>query len=146
MCPLTRIRGITCSAFTRHGKFMGSNLQTKVVQSKGQLSAIVRCSMANINHLWDGSMDKCKVHGLVPCCGQDGYRAQVLQLPQIHIHIKHLNFYVRYVSQSYALFCLDFILFLKLTYQFNMFKNIKHVQKINPVCISLNPSIKKRYF
>ena len=31
----------------------------------------------------DGSLDKRRVHGLVPCCGQDvdGYRAQVLQHP-----------------------------------------------------------------
>ena len=36
-----------------------------------------------------GSLDKRKVRGLVSCCGQDGYRAQVLQHPivsyvQIH--------------------------------------------------------------
>ena len=37
--------------------------------------------MAKINDLWDGSMDKRKVRGLVPFCGQDGYRAQVPQLP-----------------------------------------------------------------
>ncbi len=36
-------------------------------------------SMARINDLWDGSMDKRKVRGLVPCCGEDGYRAQVPQ-------------------------------------------------------------------
>ncbi len=50
--------------------------RTKVVQSKGWLSGIVCCSMAKINDLWDGSIDQCKVRGLVPCCGQDGYRAQ----------------------------------------------------------------------
>ena len=32
-------------------------------------------SMARMNELWDGSMDKRKVRGLFPCCGQDGYRA-----------------------------------------------------------------------
>ena len=41
--------------------------------------AIVCCSMAKIYELWYRSMDKRKVRGLVPCCGQDGYRAQVLQ-------------------------------------------------------------------
>ncbi len=45
------------------------------------MSAIVCCSMVKINDLWDGSMDKGKVQGLVPCCGQDGYRAQVSQFP-----------------------------------------------------------------
>ncbi len=35
--------------------------------------------MAKIIDLWDGSMEVRKVSGLVPCCGQDGYRAQVLQ-------------------------------------------------------------------
>ncbi len=33
--------------------------------------------MAKINDIWDGLIDKREVHGLVPCCGQDGYRAQV---------------------------------------------------------------------
>ncbi len=55
--------------------------QTKVVQSKGWLSAIVCCNMAKINGQWDGSTNKRKVRGLVPCCGQDGYRTQVPQLP-----------------------------------------------------------------
>ncbi len=39
---------------------------------KGLVSVIVCCSMAKINDLWDGSMDKSKVRSLVPCCGQDG--------------------------------------------------------------------------
>ena len=34
-----------------------------------------------IYDLWDGYLDKSKVRGLVPCCGQDGYRAQVPQQP-----------------------------------------------------------------
>ena len=37
------------------------------------------CSMAGIYDLLDGSLDKRKVRGLVPCCGEDGYRAQVPQ-------------------------------------------------------------------
>ncbi len=56
-------------------------LPDKVVQSKGWLSAIVCCSMAKINDIWDGSMDQRKMSGLVPCCGQDGCRAQVPQHP-----------------------------------------------------------------
>ncbi len=46
------------------------------MQSKGWLSVF---SMAKINDLWDGSLDKRKVRGLVPCWGQDGNRAQVQQ-------------------------------------------------------------------
>ena len=53
------------------------DFQTKVVQSKGWLSAIVCCSMAK----GMGSLEKSKVRGLLPCCGQDGYRAQLPQLP-----------------------------------------------------------------
>ena len=46
------------------------------------IKGLVICwSMARINDLWDGSMDKHKVRGLVPCGGQDGYRAQVPQHP-----------------------------------------------------------------
>ncbi len=37
--------------------------------------------MVKFNDLWDGFMDKRWVRGLVPCCGQDGYRAKVLQHP-----------------------------------------------------------------
>ncbi len=35
---------------------------------------VVCCSMAKINDLWDGPIDK----SLVPCCSQDGNRAQGL--------------------------------------------------------------------
>ncbi len=47
------------------------------------IKGLVVCwSMARINDLWDGSMDKRKVRSLVPYCGQDGYyRTQVLQHP-----------------------------------------------------------------
>ena len=39
------------------------------------------CSMARIYDQWDGSLDKRKVYGLVPCCCQDGYLGQVPQHP-----------------------------------------------------------------
>ena len=42
---------------------------------------VVCWSMARINDLWDGSMDKRKVRSLDPCYGQDGNRAQVPQYP-----------------------------------------------------------------
>ncbi len=45
--------------------------------------------MAKINDLWDGSMDKGKMRGLVPFCGQVGHRAQVLQHPiDSYTHLK----------------------------------------------------------
>ncbi len=62
---------------TMHSK----DFQIKALQLKVWLSAIVCYSMAKINDLWDWSMDKRKVCSLVPCCGQDGNRAQVLQHP-----------------------------------------------------------------
>ncbi len=46
------------------------------------IKGLVVCwSMARINDLWDGFMDKCNLRGLVPCCGHDGYQAQVPQRP-----------------------------------------------------------------
>ncbi len=51
------------------------------ILSKGcAIKGLVVCwSMARINDLWDRSMDQRKVSSLVPCCGQDGNRAQVPQ-------------------------------------------------------------------
>ncbi len=43
---------------------------------QGQFICLI-CNMAKMNDLWDGSLVKRKVHGLVPCCGQNVYRAQV---------------------------------------------------------------------
>ena len=65
-----------------------SDFQTKVGQPKGWLSAIVCCSMAQINDLWDGSMDQRKELGLVSSCGQDGYRFQGPQHPIDSYNIK----------------------------------------------------------
>ena len=46
------------------------------------IKGLVVCwSKARNNDLWDESMDKRKVRSLVPCCGQDGNRAQVPQHP-----------------------------------------------------------------
>ncbi len=63
------------------------DFQTKVVQLNGSMSAIVCCSSAKINDIWDGSMDKRNVCSLVPCCGQDGNRAQVPQQPKDSFYI-----------------------------------------------------------
>ena len=48
---------------------------------------------ARIYDLWDGFLDKRKVRGLVPCCGQDGHGAQI---PQINTYIH--NCYWRKLS------------------------------------------------
>ena len=50
------------------------------------------CSMSMIYDLWDGSVDKRKVRGLFPYCGQYDYRAQVLQ---------HSIETYRYIKQNY---------------------------------------------
>ena len=39
-------------------------------------------SVAKFNDLWEGSLDTGQARGLVPCCGQDSYRAQLPQHPQ----------------------------------------------------------------
>ena len=53
------------------------------ISEKGRaIKGLVVCwSLAGINDLWNGSMDKHKVHSLFPCCGQDGNRAQVPHHP-----------------------------------------------------------------
>ncbi len=97
-----------CCASTRHGNrcpkqvkliTISQDFQIKVMQSKG---CFLLCSMALINISWGGSLDICKLHGLVPCFGQDGYKTQVPQLP-IYTY--------RYTSHTYY-FCLLFKIFL----------------------------------
>ena len=56
-----------------------STVKTSRQWSWNQSVGYLLCSMARINVLWYGSLDKCRVRGLVPCCSQDGYRAQVPQ-------------------------------------------------------------------
>ena len=53
---------------------------------------VVSWSMARINDLWDGSMDKRKVRGLVPCCGQDELRYRNASL--IHITSNNLLVFI----------------------------------------------------
>ncbi len=90
-------KSCTYCCYVRCGKFIlrvGGNtfvpsrrnsLPCRVKTSKqGSCNQMVGCllgSMARIYDIWDGSLDKRKVRGLVlvPCCDQDGYRAQVLQ-------------------------------------------------------------------
>ncbi len=52
-------------------------VRTSIQRSCNQRVVCLLCSIARIYYLWDGSLDKRKVRGLVPCCGQNGYRAQV---------------------------------------------------------------------
>ena len=56
------------------------------VRTSRQRSCIKRvgcllCSMAKTYDLCDGSLDKRKMRSLFPCCGKDGYRAQVSKHP-----------------------------------------------------------------
>ena len=73
--------------------------QTKVVQSKGWLYAM----QYRIYDLWDGSLDKHKLRGLVTCCGQDGYRSQVPQHPIVSYRYisHHLLFFLSYFRTSF---------------------------------------------
>ncbi len=68
-------------------RIVGTSRQRSYYQRVGCLLG----SMAWIYDLWDGSLDKHKVHGLVPCCGQDGYQALV--------HMKFLD------NQTFFLSC-----------------------------------------
>ncbi len=56
----------------------GNALAPNRLNSCNQWDDGLLCSIARINDLWDRSLDKRKVCGLVPCCRQ-GYRAQVPQ-------------------------------------------------------------------
>ncbi len=50
------------------------------------------CSNVRIYDLWGGSLDKLKVRGLVLCCDQNGYRAQVIpQHPMLHTNAYMFN-------------------------------------------------------
>ncbi len=72
-----------------HAK-LGLNSQ----RSCSQRVCFLLCNMARIYDLWDGSLDKPKVHGLVLCCGQDGYPPKVPQqhiVIYIQINITHIN-------------------------------------------------------
>ncbi len=50
------------------------DFKKKVVQAETWLSA-------RFNDLWDGYFEKRKVRGLIPCCGKDGFWAQVPEHP-----------------------------------------------------------------
>ncbi len=76
---IVRVRG---NATIKTGAQLG-------LPDKGRaIKGLVVCwSMARINDLWDGSMDKRKVRSQVPCCGLDGNQAQVPQQPIDSFHI-----------------------------------------------------------
>ncbi len=66
------------------------------MQSKG---GCLLCSIA----LWDGSLEKYKVRGVVPCCGQNGHGAQVPQHTIYHTDTYHISKYrVGYFKNSAA--------------------------------------------
>ncbi len=108
---LTRVRGITCNLLqlcemhainsTSSGNAYAPNrrnsltytVRTSRQRSCNQGVGCLLCSIARIYDLWDGSLNKrnLRTRSLVACCGQDGYRDQVLQHP--------INTY-RYISQK----------------------------------------------
>ena len=73
-------------------KSLPCTLRTTRQRSFNQRVSCLLGSMARIYNLWDGSLDKRKVGGLVPYCGQDGYRAQVPQ-HRIEIDITYFCFF-----------------------------------------------------
>ncbi len=62
-------------------KLWQCTVRTSRERSCNQRTGCLLWSKARIYDLWDGCLDKRKVRGQVPCCGQDGYRAQVPQHP-----------------------------------------------------------------
>ncbi len=78
----SQIRALTCKG------------RTSRQRSCNQTVSCLLCSMARINIIWDGPLHKRKVRGLVPCCGQDAYRAQ---------EPKHSIDSYRYISRIHIL-------------------------------------------
>ncbi len=74
---------------------LACTVRTSRQRSCNQRVCCPLCSMVWIYDLQNGFFNKGKVRGLVPCCGQDGYRPQVPQHPQrfiqIHTHITQLE-------------------------------------------------------
>ncbi len=57
-------------------------------RSCNQRVSCLLCGMARIPYLWDGSLAKRKVCGLIPCCGQDDYPSTATPHRCIQIQIK----------------------------------------------------------
>ncbi len=94
---LCQIRNINT---TSRGKALTPNMCNSlpcIVRTTGQWPCNERvgcllCSMARFNDLLDVSLDKCKVRGLVPCCCQEGYWAQVPRHPlDSYRYISHIK-------------------------------------------------------
>ncbi len=65
-------------------------IRTSGQRSCNNWDSFMLCFNARFSDLFDGSLEKRKVRGLVPCCGQDGYRAQVPQHPIELYRYKHI--------------------------------------------------------
>ncbi len=98
---ITRAHGITHSVSTSHGKVIGSMLgRGKHGTWWSKLGLDVRCTANNRVIAKDVKICRCVTQ--VPCCGQDGFRAQVSQhsidtyghISQI-IHNPCMNHYVK---------------------------------------------------
>ena len=65
MCDINcTSRGVQKTGATHYHAQLGLPDKGRVIKG-----LVVCWSMAKINDLWDGSMDKRKVRGPVPCCG-----------------------------------------------------------------------------
>ena len=84
MCLLLLFRCMTLIIRVQGGglkNLLPCTVKTFRQSSCNQRAGCLSCSKARIYDVWDGSLDKRKVPGLVPCCGQDGYQDQVPQQP-----------------------------------------------------------------
>ncbi len=78
-------------------KVWTSRQSSSCIQRVGRLLG----SMARLYDLWDGALEKHKVRGLDPCCGQDGYRAQVSQHPiNSYRYISNIQIYHAQLGQA----------------------------------------------
>ncbi len=55
--------------------------QLEHTSSQDSCNQGVGCLLSSMAKINDESLDKLKVRGLVPCCGQDDYRAQIPHHP-----------------------------------------------------------------
>ncbi len=81
------IRSCTTLKSTSRGECHGPKqvqlITTQCLTSSTQRVGCLLWSMDRIYDIWDGSLDQAQGTwvGLVPCCAQDSYRAQVTQQP-----------------------------------------------------------------
>ncbi len=76
---VVRVRGDALAPNRRNS--LPCTVRTSRQGSCNHRVSFLLCKMASNYDLWDVSLDKCMLRGLVPCCSQDCYRAQVPKHP-----------------------------------------------------------------